>query len=45
MAEPVADFIAVAFTAIFFSFQFKKALRKISGKDDKPGPNTKIEER
>ena len=45
MAEPVADFIAVAFTAIFFSFQFKKALRKISGKDDKPGPNTKIEGR
>ena len=30
MAEPVADFIAVTFTAIFFAFQFKKALKEIS---------------
>ena len=29
MAEPIADVIAVTFTAILFVFQFKKALRKI----------------
>lgn len=29
MAEPVADAIAVAFTAILFSFQFKKAMRSL----------------
>lgn len=29
MAEPVADIIAVTFTAILFSFQFRKALREI----------------
>ena len=29
MAEPVADFIAVTFTAILFSIQFKKALAAI----------------
>ena len=33
MAEPVADFIAVTFTAIFITFQFKKALKQISGTD------------
>lgn len=30
MAEPVADVIAVTFTAVLFSIQFKKALKKIS---------------
>lgn len=30
MAEPVADIIAVTFTAILFTFQFKKALEEIS---------------
>ncbi len=30
LAEPVADFIAVTFTAVLFSFQFRKALRQIS---------------
>lgn len=30
MAEPVADFIAVTFTSILFTFQFKKALRQIA---------------
>lgn len=30
LAEPVADFIAVTFTAILFAFQFRKALRQIS---------------
>ena len=30
LAEPVADFFAVAFTAVLFSFQFKKALARIS---------------
>ena len=32
-AEPVADFLAVSFTAILFAFQFKKALSKISKQD------------
>ena len=32
MAEPVADFIAVSFTAVLFTFQFKKALAGISGR-------------
>ena len=30
LAEPVADFIAVTFTAILFTFQFRKSLKKIS---------------
>ena len=30
MAEPVADILAVTFTAILFIFQFKKALKKIA---------------
>jgi putative MATE family efflux protein len=30
LAEPVADVIAVSFTAILFTFQFKKALKNIS---------------
>lgn len=30
MAEPVADFIAVTFTAVFFAFQFHKALKEIA---------------
>ena len=29
MAEPIADIIAVTFTAILFVFQFRKALKKI----------------
>jgi Na+-driven multidrug efflux pump len=29
-AEPVADFLAVTFTAILFAFQFRKAIREIS---------------
>jgi Na+-driven multidrug efflux pump len=29
MAEPIADVLAVTFTAILFLFQFKKALSKI----------------
>ncbi|MDD2959420.1 MAG: MATE family efflux transporter [Lachnospiraceae bacterium] len=33
MAEPVADFLAVSFTAILFTFQFKKTLSGISGKN------------
>lgn len=32
MAEPIADVIAVTFTAILFTFQFKKALAKIETK-------------
>ena len=30
MAEPIADVIAVTFTAILFAFQFRKAIREIS---------------
>ena len=30
MAEPVADIIAVTFTAILFAVQFKKAMQEIS---------------
>ncbi|MBO5454092.1 MAG: MATE family efflux transporter [Clostridia bacterium] len=30
MAEPVADIIAVTFTAMLFTFQFKKALKEIT---------------
>lgn len=30
MAEPIADVIAVTFTAILFSFQFKKAIKEIA---------------
>ena len=29
MAEPIADVIAVTFTAILFTFQFKRALKRI----------------
>ena len=37
MAEPIADIIAVTFTAILFAFQFRKSLRAIE-----PGaPDTK----
>ena len=41
MAEPVADFIAVTFTAIFFAFQFREALSQISGGNQTPEPNKK----
>ena len=34
MAEPIADIIAVTFTAILFVFQFKKALMKIDSIDN-----------
>ena len=30
MAEPIADFLAVSFTIVLFTFRFKKALREIS---------------
>jgi putative MATE family efflux protein len=36
MAEPVADFLSVAFAVTLFSIQFKKALKKIS--DPLPAP-------
>lgn len=29
LAEPIADFIAVSFTALLFTFQFKKAMRSL----------------
>jgi len=31
MAEPVADVIAVTFTAILFTFQFRKSMKEIEG--------------
>ena len=34
MAEPVADFLAVSFTIVLFTFQFRKALKQISGPSD-----------
>lgn len=39
MAEPIADIIAVTFTAILFAVQFRKAMKKLaaSGKDVKNG--------
>ena len=30
LAEPIADFLAVSFTAVLFTFQFKKSLRLIT---------------
>lgn len=33
MAEPIADFLAVTFTAVLFAFQFKKAMASLSDKD------------
>ena len=32
MAEPIADFLAVSFTAVLFTFQFRKAMAKITPK-------------
>ena len=31
LAEPIADFIAVSFTAVLFAIQFKRALKEMSG--------------
>ena len=33
LAEPIADIIAVIFTAILFSFQFKRAIKKIESEE------------
>ena len=33
LAEPIADVIAVTFTTILFTFQFRKALKKIENKE------------
>ncbi len=41
MAEPIADAIAVTFTLILFSFQFRKAMKSI----EKPISKVKIEEK
>ena len=35
-AEPVADIIAVCFTAVMFSVEFKKAMRALDAKAAKP---------
>ena len=34
LAEPVADFIAVSFTAVLFSVQFKKAMKNLACKSE-----------
>ena len=36
MAEPIADFLAVSFTAVLFTFQFKKSLAQISRSRKRP---------
>ena len=36
LAEPIADILAVTFTAILFVFQFKKALEKIENEEGYP---------
>ncbi|MBR6688178.1 MAG: MATE family efflux transporter [Clostridia bacterium] len=36
LAEPIADILAVTFTAILFVFQFKRALKKITDTNDTP---------
>lgn len=41
MAEPVADFIAVTFTAVFFIFQFKKVLKQIRAEEPTAQPPVK----
>lgn len=33
MAEPIADFLAVSFTVVLFTFQFRNAIRQMSGRD------------
>ena len=35
VAEPIADLVAVTFTAILFAVQFKKTLRKITKAQEK----------
>ncbi len=40
MAEPVADIIAVTFTAFLFAFQFKKAMKEIELPDNKKSNQT-----
>lgn len=45
MAEPVADFLAVTFTAILFTFQFKKALSGISGGNTKAAAQSEMREK
>ena len=46
MAEPVADFIAVTFTAILFTFQFRKVLRQMSASGSSAvSDNTKNKEK
>ena len=39
LAEPIADILAVTFTAILFAFQFKKALKKIETVERKQDQN------
>lgn len=34
LAEPIADLLAVSFTAVLFAFRFKKALKRIEAPTD-----------
>ena len=38
LAEPVADTLAVTFTAVLFFFQFRKALRSLEAEKRKTAP-------
>lgn len=38
LAEPIADVVAVTFTAILFAFQFRRALRRLEEKRHAPTP-------
>lgn len=42
LAEPIADVIAVTFTAILFAFQFKKALGKLDNPQPLTTPQTNV---
>ena len=33
LAEPVADFLAVSFTSVLFTFQFRKAMKQMQSVD------------
>lgn len=43
LAEPIADIIAVTFTAILFFFQFRKAIRSLEGEVPGTSPDQPLE--
>ena len=40
-AEPIADFLAVSFTAVLFSIQFRKALKQLEKPENEAGKTIK----